>query len=65
MSRKRRGAALRAAYFLGLAALAGYVAYLEVREIHWPIDTTSAIPLLVVVVSSMSSVCFVCISTLD
>jgi hypothetical protein len=58
-------AVVRAAYFLSLAALAAFVAYLEVRKIHWPLDETSVIPLLVVVLSAMSGVCFVCLSTLE
>ena len=65
MNRERGLAVVRAAYFLGLAALAGFVAYLEVRQVHWPLDETSAIPLLLVLLSSMSGVCFVCLSTLE
>ena len=56
---------VRTAYFLGLAVLAGFVAYVEVPRIHWPLDETSVVPLITVVLSAMSSVCFVGLSTLD
>jgi hypothetical protein len=56
---------LRTAYFLGLAALAAFVDYVEVQKIHWPLDETSVVPLLLVLLAAMSCVSFIGLGTLE